>query len=442
MSVCELSKSVNIDTKLIGAKTRVLNGEFLENLVVDPNIYNVRPWKSNIKYFTKTYISSIAIMKMAIHAQMGGDIEIMGVLVGKVYENSIIVNDVYSLPVEGTETRVNAQLEGYEFMVNYLQQHKLIKPQENIVGWYHSHPNYGCWLSGIDIATQELNQNFQDPYMAIVIDPIRSISQGKIEIGAFRTIPDSAIKQSSNKENSKDFGVYSNKYYSLDIEIFKMNQEDDLIKLISKETWINDLLLNSNRETKNINQISSIITRLNANKTFNAHLIEDNNLKSINSMLLIQQFNSQFNQLINEKLSKNLNVKELNIAHEANSDYDISEGNEESTNEYSSEGEGEAADRDGDDDDDDEDDDDEEDEEDEDDHLSMKHNNSNRNYPHPHHNSDYPVPHGAKKFKWDQNFKLNELYKDFNTLSNRAKQLSQQEIMDLIQLDIQAKLFE
>lgn len=25
---------------------------------------------------------------------------------------------------------------------------------ENIVGWYHSHPGYGCWLSGIDVGTQ------------------------------------------------------------------------------------------------------------------------------------------------------------------------------------------------------------------------------------------------------------------------------------------------
>ena len=32
---------------------------------------------------------------------------------------------------------------------------------ENAIGWYHSHPGYGCWLSGIDVSTQMLNQNFQ-----------------------------------------------------------------------------------------------------------------------------------------------------------------------------------------------------------------------------------------------------------------------------------------
>lgn len=60
---------------------------------------------------------------------------------------------------------------------------------ENAIGWYHSHPGYGCWLSGIDVSTQMLNQNFQEPFVAIVIDPVRTISAGKVCLGAFRTYP-------------------------------------------------------------------------------------------------------------------------------------------------------------------------------------------------------------------------------------------------------------
>ncbi|KAM0001111.1 putative proteasome endopeptidase complex [Helianthus debilis subsp. tardiflorus] len=26
---------------------------------------------------------------------------------------------------------------------------------EMVVGWYHSHPGFGCWLSGVDINTQQ-----------------------------------------------------------------------------------------------------------------------------------------------------------------------------------------------------------------------------------------------------------------------------------------------
>lgn len=73
--------------------------------------------------------------------------------------------------------------------------HKKIKVQfqvgreENAIGWYHSHPGYGCWLSGIDVSTQMTNQSYQEPFVAIVIDPVRTISSGKVCLGAFRTYP-------------------------------------------------------------------------------------------------------------------------------------------------------------------------------------------------------------------------------------------------------------
>ena len=30
---------------------------------------------------------------------------------------------------------------------------KELKEQIFVIGWYHSHPGYGCWLSGIDVST-------------------------------------------------------------------------------------------------------------------------------------------------------------------------------------------------------------------------------------------------------------------------------------------------
>ena len=35
-----------------------------------------------------------------------------------------------------------------------------------------------------------LNQQFQEPFLAVVIDPNRTIAAGKVEIGAFRTYPE------------------------------------------------------------------------------------------------------------------------------------------------------------------------------------------------------------------------------------------------------------
>ena len=40
----------------------------------------------------------------------------------------------------GTETRVSAQNEGYEYMVKYMSLSEQSGKRENVVGWYHSHP--------------------------------------------------------------------------------------------------------------------------------------------------------------------------------------------------------------------------------------------------------------------------------------------------------------
>jgi len=55
-----------------------------------------------------------------MHARSGGNIEVMGLMVGKVLGDTMIIMDSFALPVEGTETRVNAQQEGYEYMVEYM----------------------------------------------------------------------------------------------------------------------------------------------------------------------------------------------------------------------------------------------------------------------------------------------------------------------------------
>lgn len=76
---------------------------------------------------------------------------------------------------------------------------------------------YGCWLSGIDVATQKLNQQYQDPFVAIVIDPKRTLSSGIVDIGAFRTYPENYKRASKSqhmqlvpKEKIDDFGVHAN----------------------------------------------------------------------------------------------------------------------------------------------------------------------------------------------------------------------------------------
>jgi len=56
-----------------------------------------------------------------------------------------------------------------------------------VVGWYHSHPTFGPWLSGTDQNTQQSFEQLNPKCVAVVIDPIQSV-KGKVVIDAFRLI--------------------------------------------------------------------------------------------------------------------------------------------------------------------------------------------------------------------------------------------------------------
>jgi len=208
-----------------------------------------KPWAADPKYFKNVKISANALIKMVMHARSGGDIEVMGMLQGKVEANTFIVMDTFPLPVEASETRVNAGAEAMEFMIGYLELVKKAGREENPVGWYHSHPGYGCWLSGIDVSTQMLQQQWQDPWLAIVVDPKRTINSGKVQLGAFRTYPKdykppeegASEYQTIPLEKIEDFGVHVKSYYPLEVSYFKSSLDNHLLELLWNKYWVSTL---------------------------------------------------------------------------------------------------------------------------------------------------------------------------------------------------------
>ncbi|KAK4224768.1 mitochondrial protein from FMP27-domain-containing protein [Podospora fimiseda] len=214
------------------------------------------PWLKDPIYFKTVRISSVALLKMTMHARSGGNIEIMGMMQGYIDNQAIVITDAFRLPVEGTETRVMAANEADEYLVTYLQGCRDESRQENVVGWYHSHPGYGCWLSGIDVETQKLQQ-MQGPMVAIVVDPDRTISTGKVEIGAFRTYPEDYVSNGGmggvdvpvNKGD--DFGAHANKYYALEVEHYKSTLDEKLLGILWEKYWVQTVgqnLLFANRD--------------------------------------------------------------------------------------------------------------------------------------------------------------------------------------------------
>ncbi|KAJ1725308.1 COP9 signalosome catalytic subunit rri1 [Coemansia erecta] len=251
-------------------------------------------WKKDIYHYRKVEISSIALVKMVMHARSGGDIEVMGLMLGKVVGNTMIVLDAFALPVEGSETRVNAHQEGYEYMVQYLEQNEASGHKEPVVGWYHSHPGYGCWLSGIDVDTQMTNQKHQEPFLAVVIDPKRTISAGKVELGAFRTFPeeqrpagiqstDSDGFQSVPLNKIEDFGVHADRYYPLEVSYFKSSLDDKLMDRLWRKHWINTLsqsplITNSEFTTLKVQEITNKI-----------HMLTSGGKKNVSYAQLLQE---------------------------------------------------------------------------------------------------------------------------------------------------------
>lgn len=235
-------------------------------------IQQQKPWTKDPHFFKHVRMSALALLKMAMHARSGGTLEVMGMLQGKTVQDTFIVMDTFALPVEGTETRVNAQNEAYEYMVDFVDSNKGVGRLENVVGWYHSHPGYGCWLSGIDCSTQMLNQQYQEPFLAVVVDPVRTMASGKVEIGAFRTYPEGykppdegpSEYQTIPLSKIEDFGVHAKQYYSLDITFFKSPLDTHLLDLLWNKYWINTLSaspLISNRDFAT-GQISDIAEKL------------------------------------------------------------------------------------------------------------------------------------------------------------------------------------
>ncbi|KAI9655936.1 MAG: COP9 signalosome catalytic subunit rri1 [Alyxoria varia] len=237
------------------------DGLYAYNPAAHKALSEARPWKQDPNYFKNIYISAVALIKMVMHARSGGELEVMGLMMGYVTDQTFVVTDAFRLPVEGTETRVNAQNEAYEYMVQFLEKSREAGQNENIVGWYHSHPGYGCWLSGIDVQTQSMQQGYQDPFVAVVVDPDRTISAGKVDIGAFRTYPESykpstsAVGEGKGEDGGvdsegfqtiplakmEDFGAHSARYYPLEVSHFKSTLDSKLLEALWNKYWVGTL---------------------------------------------------------------------------------------------------------------------------------------------------------------------------------------------------------
>jgi COP9 signalosome complex subunit 5 len=83
------------------------------------------------------------------HARSGGIYEIMGLMQGKVVGDTLVIMDAFALPVQGTETRVNAANEANEFMVQFLDGGSKVRfaLARNLVYNHDAHSGFEDWTT-------------------------------------------------------------------------------------------------------------------------------------------------------------------------------------------------------------------------------------------------------------------------------------------------------
>lgn len=251
-----------------------------------------KPWRTDINYFTSVSVSLAATVKMFLHGTRGcPDVsqgrfnwfEVMGLLIGHFKERELVLTDSFSLPVAASEVECSMTEGSQIYMANYLEYHRRLgKAEPGCVGWYHTHPGYSCFLSGIDVTTQQGSQRMQDPWVALVIDPVETLRTGEFSMKAFRTYPEGQVPEAqaegaaepsatgssagdgdargsasmttatarTNAKGTpddgygqapanrlKDFGMHAHRYYELPVRVVQSTRDAPLWALLQQHFW-------------------------------------------------------------------------------------------------------------------------------------------------------------------------------------------------------------
>lgn len=124
----------------------------------------------------RVYIKQDALNHLIEHLRSNKKVEQGGILFGNAYQDPFsgelyieITAAIPALATIGTSAHLDFTPDSWMGIMDYARAEH---PQENIVGWYHSHPNIGVFMSGTDMNTQRAF--FHHPWsLSIVCDPVK-----------------------------------------------------------------------------------------------------------------------------------------------------------------------------------------------------------------------------------------------------------------------------
>jgi proteasome lid subunit RPN8/RPN11 len=191
---------VETGTREQGTGNRETDGRNLQR--VDASEWPVREFPAGVEGRTDAIpvvIKQSILNHIHLHGQQTTDVEICGVLVGRGYRDErgpfvLIEGAIRGDHAESQTAQVTFTSETWNHIYAILDS---AFPEQRILGWYHTHPGFGIFLSGMDLFIHE--NFFSSPeQFAIVYDPLSGDegiflwTAGKAERAAYLIEPDVA----------------------------------------------------------------------------------------------------------------------------------------------------------------------------------------------------------------------------------------------------------
>lgn len=266
------------------------------------------------------YISPIALIKMLKHGRAGVPLEVMGLMLGEFIDDyTIKVVDVFAMPQSGTGVSVEAVDPVFQQqMVSMLNQ---TGRSETVVGWYHSHPGFGPWLSSVDINTQQSFEQLNSRAVAVVVDPVQSV-KGKVVLDTFRIInPQTRLLGMEPRATTSNIGSLqppsiqamihglNRHYYSINASYRKTPLEETMLKRYKQKNWMYgfETMDSEKQRVKNEDSMKSLLEQV---KGFKERLVQEESLtktQQVTAFVGKVDPRKRLNQIVSDVLEGNVN---------------------------------------------------------------------------------------------------------------------------------------
>lgn len=173
-------------------------------------------------------ISPLAFSKIIDWTSSNTEREVGGYLIGYVDKNKVIITDSTFAVSSSTPTHVQLD-EMAQFRI--VQEIEKKGGNETIVGFFHTHPGIGCFMSGTDIATQKIYQSLLPEAVAMVNDGnkfAQSQNQNDFQAHFYR------VDLDKDKYHEVLYGIITNPNDLLPLLINHIQSEENIEKVIEK----------------------------------------------------------------------------------------------------------------------------------------------------------------------------------------------------------------